>query len=120
MAGPFVVLRAEPGIETRAKARGRIPKRCGGNAAALTRPAGFSAEGGALMIGFASLTAGVVLLLSLLGLATKGWLASRRVRKAAPARADEDVVEPCPEEFVQRVFSPADWGFVRSVRAGGI
>jgi hypothetical protein len=72
------------------------------------------------MIGFASLTAGIVLLLSLLGLATKGWLASRRVREAAPARADEDVVEPCPEEFVRRVFSRADWEFVRSVRAGSI
>jgi hypothetical protein len=72
------------------------------------------------VIEFLGLAAGVVLLLSLMAMATKGWLASRRLRDAGLARSEEDVAEPCPEEFVQRVFSRGDWEFVRGLGAGSI
>ena len=72
------------------------------------------------MIPFLSLIAGVALLLLLLVVATKGWLASRELGDALLARVEEDVTEPCPEEFVSRIFSQSDWDFVRGLRAASI
>jgi hypothetical protein len=72
------------------------------------------------MIPFLSLTGGAALLLLLLVVATKGWLASRNLSEPALARNEEDITEPCPEEFVSRIFSHADWDFVRGLRAGNI
>jgi hypothetical protein len=71
------------------------------------------------MIGFASLIAGAVLLLLLLAAAINGWLASRPLG-TGPAAGEEDATEPCPEELVNRVFSCADWEFVRGLKAAGI
>ena len=71
------------------------------------------------MIAFSSLIAGVALLLLLMAAATKGWLASRQLG-ARSAASEEDTSEPCPEELVSRVFSRADWEFVRGLKAGGI
>jgi hypothetical protein len=72
------------------------------------------------MIGSASLVAGAVLLLLLLAVVTKGWLAARQLQDVAPASREEDAMEPCAEEFVSRIFSRADWEFVRGLRAGRI
>jgi hypothetical protein len=72
------------------------------------------------MIEGSGLAAGVVLLLSLMAMATKGWLASRDVQKPALTNGDQDAAEPCPEEFVYRVFSRGDWEFVRGLKAGNI
>jgi hypothetical protein len=71
------------------------------------------------MIEFASVIAGAVLLLLLLAAAIKGWLESRPLG-TGPAASEEDATEPCPEELVNRVFSRADWEFVRGLKAGGI
>ena len=73
-----------------------------------------------LMIEFSSLIAGAVLLLLLMAVATKGWMASRQLQEPAPVPSEEDATEPCPEEFVSRIFSRADWEFVRGLRAGSI
>jgi hypothetical protein len=72
------------------------------------------------MIEFASLIAGVVLLLLLMGVATRGWLESRQLQDPTPAASEEDATEPCPEEFVFRIFSSADWEFVRGLKTGSI
>lgn len=72
------------------------------------------------MIELSGLIAGVVLLLLLIAVATKGWLASRNLHEPPLARVEEDITEPCPEEFVSRIFSRVDWNFVRRVRSGGI
>jgi hypothetical protein len=66
------------------------------------------------MIGFAGLISGAVLLLLLLAVLIKGWLASRSLESSADI---EDVTEPCPEEFITRVFSSSDWDFVRGVKS---
>ena len=70
------------------------------------------------MMELASVIAGAALLL-LLTAALKGWQASRQLGPW-PAASEEDTTEPCPEEFVTRVFSPADWEFVRGLKARGI
>jgi flagellar biosynthesis protein FlhB len=71
------------------------------------------------MIEFASLVAGAVLLLLLTAAALKGWLASQPLIPG-PAAVEEDATALCPEELVNRVFSGADWEFVRGLRAAGI
>jgi len=70
------------------------------------------------MMEVAGVIAGAALLL-LLTAALKGWLASRQL-EPWPAASQEDTTEPCPEEFVTRVFSRVDWEFVRGLKAGGI
>jgi hypothetical protein len=72
------------------------------------------------MIGSASLVAGAVLLLLLLAVIAKGWLAARQLQDVAPASREEDAMEPCAEEVVSRIFSRADWEFVRGLKAGRI
>lgn len=71
------------------------------------------------MIELASLVVGAALLLLLTAAALRGWLASRPLI-SGPAAGEEDATEPCPEELVDRVFSRADWDFVRGLKAGGI
>jgi hypothetical protein len=70
------------------------------------------------MIEFVSVIAGAVLL-ALLTAALKGWLAARPLGPESAA-GDEDGAEPCPEEFVNRVFTRPDWEFVRALKADGI
>ena len=70
------------------------------------------------MIELSSLIAGLALLLLLTAVATRGWLASRRLQ--ASTTSDEDATELCPEAFVTRVFSRADWEFIRGLEAAGI
>jgi len=72
------------------------------------------------MIEFLSLIAGAALVLLLMVVATRGWRASRDLDELPLARCDEEIAEPCPEEFVRRIFSRADWDFVRGVRCAGI
>jgi hypothetical protein len=71
------------------------------------------------MIEFASVIAGVVLLVLLTLAVLKGWLASRRSEPRLAA-SEEDAIERCPEEFVNRVFSRCDWEFVHALRAASI
>src|SRR6266481_6414514 len=72
------------------------------------------------MIGFASLMAGVVLLLLLVAFAAKGWLAARDSREARIAQDDNAGAEICSPEFVGQVFSRQDWEFIRGMRAPGL
>jgi hypothetical protein len=72
------------------------------------------------MIEFSGLAAGLVLLLVLMAVATKGWLASRHLQEPALPHSEQDAVEPCPVEFVYRVFSRGDWEYVRALKAGSI
>jgi hypothetical protein len=71
------------------------------------------------MIQFASAIAGAALLLLLTAAVLKGWLASHSLGPGSAAN-EEDETEPCPEEFVDRVFSRSDWEFVRGLKASGI
>jgi hypothetical protein len=71
------------------------------------------------MMEFSSLVAGALLLLILL-VATLQLLASRSLQEPPLARGEEDVTEPCPEEFVSRIFSRDDWEFVRGIKCGSI
>jgi hypothetical protein len=71
------------------------------------------------MMEFSSLVAGALLLLILL-VATLRLLASRSLQEPPLARGEEDVTEPCPEEFVSRIFSRDDWEFVRGIKCGSI
>ena len=59
---------------------------------------------------------GTVLVLVLLTLTKRGWLASQNLQ-APLESSDEEITEGCPEEFVQRIFSRADWDFVRSLKS---
>ena len=68
------------------------------------------------MIGLWGLIAAIVLLLLLMAVATKGWMASRELQDTALA----DTAEPCPEEFVSRVFSRGDWEFVHGLKVTSI
>jgi hypothetical protein len=72
------------------------------------------------VIGFASLFAGTVSLLLLVAVAMKAWLASCEMRNPMPDACAEDATEPCPEEFVSRVFLRGDWEFVRGLKAQSI
>lgn len=72
------------------------------------------------MIELSSLIAGVVLLLLLMGLATKGWLAARGLQEPALEAGEADAAQACPDVFVSRVFSRGDWEFVHGLRADDI
>lgn len=72
------------------------------------------------MIGLGGLIPAAMLLLLLLAVATKGWLASRELQDTAPAPSELAAAEPCPEEFVSRVFSRGDWEFVHGLKASSI
>jgi hypothetical protein len=72
------------------------------------------------VIELSSLVAGAVLLLLLMGLAIKGWLAARHLQDPAIETGAADLSQPCPEIFVTRVFSRADWDYVQRLEADGI
>src|SRR5260370_17192987 len=86
MVGLFVVIPANPGAEGQLATRVRLPEDCGSDAAALAGNERISAKGGALMIEFSSLIAGIALLLLLMAAATKGWSASRQSEPRLVAR----------------------------------
>jgi hypothetical protein len=69
------------------------------------------------MVAFWSLVAGITLLLLLLAVITQGWLASRQ---NALSDGEQEPADPCPEEFVSRVFTRADWDFVRAMKSESI
>jgi hypothetical protein len=66
------------------------------------------------VIGFVGLISAAVLLLLLLAVLLKGWLASSGLESTGDV---EDAKEPCPEEFITHVFSSRDWEFVRSLKS---
>jgi hypothetical protein len=68
------------------------------------------------MIEFSGLLAGVVLLLVLMAVATKGWLASRDLTEPTVGSSEDELTEPCTEEFVSQVFSRNDWEFVHGLK----
>jgi len=69
------------------------------------------------MMEFPSLIVGAALLLLVTVVLTQRLLASRELQDPPLARGDEDGTEPCPEEFVSRIFSRDDWDFVHSLRS---
>lgn len=71
------------------------------------------------MIAISSLIVGVVLLLVLLAIAVRGWLAAR---DSADLLGSDDEVgkEGCPSEFVGRIFSPVDWRYVHEMKSPDI
>jgi hypothetical protein len=71
------------------------------------------------MIGLASVIAGAVLLLLLALAALTGLLASKPPELQLAA-SEEDVTEPCPEAFLNNVFSRADCEFVRRLKARSV
>ena len=66
-----------------------------------------------------SLIVGIVLLLLLLAVVIKGWLASRDTREL-PVNDGEPGQEACPAEFVRNIFSPVDWLYVRAMKSKDI
>jgi len=68
------------------------------------------------MIAFSSLSVGVVLLLVLLAIAVRSWLAAR---DSADLLGSDDEVgkEGCPSEFVDCIFSPVDWRYVHGMKS---
>jgi hypothetical protein len=62
---------------------------------------------------------GSVLLVLLLLLAARGSAAAREIasRLDVPLVDDEDGLDPCPPEFVTRIFAPDDWEFVRDTKS---
>jgi hypothetical protein len=73
-------------------------------------------EGGALLIGLWSFAIGILLLLLLIAVVVRGWLASRDTTEL---RGHEDATgqEGCPAEVASYIFSPADWRYVREMKA---
>jgi hypothetical protein len=63
-----------------------------------------------------SLIVGVALLLLLLAVAVKGGLASRGTPEFAVG-LDETGQEPCPQEYVSKIFSRDDWTYVRAMKS---
>ena len=65
-----------------------------------------------------ALLLGSVLFLLLLLLATRG-AAAREIssRSDVPLFDDEASLDPCPPEFVTRIFSPIDWDFVTCTKS---
>jgi hypothetical protein len=72
------------------------------------------------MIGSWSLIAGVALLLLLVAVVLKGWLAAREFEEPTRTPSELEEMETCPEGFASRIFSRADWEFVRGLNAGRI
>jgi len=66
-----------------------------------------------------SLIVGIVLLLLLLAVVIRGWLASRDTREL-PVNDGEPGQEACPAEFVRNIFSPVDWRYVRAMKSKDI
>jgi hypothetical protein len=62
---------------------------------------------------------GSALFLLLLLLAARGSAAAREIssRLDVPLLDDEAGLDPCPREFVARIFAPDDWEFVRGTKS---
>ena len=62
---------------------------------------------------------GSVLLVLLLLLATRGSATAREIasRLDVSLLDDEGGLDPCPPEFVTRIFAPDDWEFVRDTKS---
>jgi hypothetical protein len=71
-------------------------------------------------MGFASLLAGIALLLLLLAAAAKGWLTSRGLNEMSIFSEEDAMMEKCAEETVSNIFSRSDWEFVQSLKMGSI
>ncbi len=71
------------------------------------------------MMAFSSLIVGILLLLLLLAVAVKGWLALRETTDLARSD-DESGQEACPPEFVSKIFSHDDWTYVRGMKSTGL
>jgi hypothetical protein len=71
------------------------------------------------MMALSSLIVGVVLLLLLLAVAVRGWLASREAPELT-GRDEETGQEACPPEFVSKIFSQDDWTYVRGMKSTGL
>lgn len=71
------------------------------------------------MMEFSSLVAAALLLLLILVAALR-LLVSQSLQEPPLARGEEDITEACPEEFVSRIFSRADWEFVRGIKSRSI
>src|SRR5260370_7745543 len=69
------------------------------------------------MIGSWSVIAGVVLLLLLVAVVMKGWLAARQFEEPTRTPRELEEMETCPEGFASKIFSRADWEFVRGLKA---
>jgi len=72
------------------------------------------------MIEFLGLIAGVLLLITLMAVATKGWMGVRQLPDPAIGPSEGEVTEPCPKEFVSRVFARSDWEFIHGLKSHGI
>jgi hypothetical protein len=72
------------------------------------------------MIDFLGLIAGVLLVLMLMAVATKGWMGVRQLPDPVLGPSEGEVSEPCPKEFVSRVFSRGDWEFVHGLKSRGM
>ena len=68
------------------------------------------------MIALSSLAVGVLLLVLLLAVAVKSWLAYRDSADL-PGSEDELGQEHCPSVFVRRIFSPVDWRYVHGMKS---
>ena len=72
------------------------------------------------MIDFLGLIAGVLLVVMLMAVATKGWMGSRKLPDPVLGSSEGEATEPCPKEFVSRVFSRGDWEFVHGLKSRGM
>ncbi len=72
------------------------------------------------MIDFLGLIAGVLLVVTLMAVATKGWMGVRQLPDPALGPSEGEVTEPCPKKFVSRVFCRADWEFVHGLKSPGV
>jgi hypothetical protein len=70
------------------------------------------------MIGVpAALLVGAFLLLLLILMATRGSAVAREASRSDSALLDDEAgFNPCPPEFVSRIFSPDDWQFVSETK----
>lgn len=62
---------------------------------------------------------GALLLLLLLAVAVKRWVATRDMPEVLGSD-DQAGQEACPAEFVRNIFSPVDWHYVRGMNAPDI
>ena len=72
------------------------------------------------MIDFLGLITGVLLVVTLLAIAMKGWIGSRNLPETTFAPGEGEQTGPCPKEYVSRVFSHADWEFIRGLKSRGV
>jgi hypothetical protein len=72
------------------------------------------------MINFLGLLVGVLLLVTLMVVATKGWMVSGQLQDSLLEPNEGELLEPCPKEFVSMVFSRTDWEFVQGLKSRSV